>query len=370
MRAVDGEFLFGHSVAGFVRHGDFLCGDRAVFVAVLVVEAIAFFPHCFEILAHRVHTARGVHPSGALVETLVDEELAPRDSAVGIKPFVAHHLKLGPEIKRSMRIDQQQRVVRRGVRRGDGHAIRSAGLCWLQIVPGTLWAHGNFAVERCELIEVHALDVAADAAFRERKRHPRFKSLDNPRFQLRMLVEIEVQSIRERVHQRLQPCGARCILRLHRGGVNEEFHAQVLVDFGFALGLRQTSHGVDVVCLDAIEIVFGLCVLRTEDRVGVRFSVDVRDAPIIPRDGHIPSFLLPPRDLGTWRRRKRQRRGCGRENEEKSFHESPTKTKGYRQRPGTKQHERKRQRNIFGPAWMTPSHPKKRDTNPLHFSLH
>ena len=69
-----------------------------------------------------------------------------------------------------MRVDQQQRVMRRRVRRRDGDAVRARRLD----------VHGRrprrsaltrfarlLAVERLELAEIDALDVAADAALAE-----------------------------------------------------------------------------------------------------------------------------------------------------------------------------------------------------------
>ena len=111
------------------------------------------------------------------------------------------------------------------------------------------------------------------------------------------LYEVVVQAVGEGVHQLLQPCGARGVLLLQVGGIDEELHAQVLVDFGFAFGLRQAAHGVDVVGLDAIEVVFGLGVLHAEDGVGVGFAVDVGDAPVVADDGDAGRLLLPARDF-------------------------------------------------------------------------
>jgi hypothetical protein len=155
----------------------------------------------------------------------------------------------------------------------------------------------GFAVERFELIEIHFLDIAADAAFSEAERHPRLESLDYARFHLGMLVEIEVQAVGIRVHQGLEPRGARGVLLLQRVGLDEELHAQILINFRFAFGLRQPAHRIDVVGFHAIEIVLGLRVDRAEDGVGISLSVDVRDAPVITNDGDIASLLLPARDV-------------------------------------------------------------------------
>ena len=66
--------------------------ERALLGAVLVEKAIAFLDHGFQIFINRIDPAGSMHPSGAVVEALIDEELAPGRCAIGIQPFVAHHL--------------------------------------------------------------------------------------------------------------------------------------------------------------------------------------------------------------------------------------------------------------------------------------
>ncbi len=135
------------------------------------------------------------------------------------------------------------------------------------------------------------------------------------RFHLGMLVEVEVQPVGERVHELLQPGRAGRVLRLQHGGVDEELHPQILIDSGLAFRLRQAPHRVDVVRLDAIEIVLGLGVLHAEDRVGVGFSVDVRDAPIVADDGDIPRPVSPSARLPGFIRLECESGGCGRKDE-------------------------------------------------------
>jgi hypothetical protein len=124
--------------------------------------------------------------------------------------------------------------------------------------------------------------------------------LDDARLHLRMFIEIEIQSIGEGVHKGFQPRGARGILRLHIFGINEELHAQVLINFGFAFGLGESAHRIDVICLDAIEVVLGLRVLHTEDGVGIGFSVNVGEAPIVTDNGDLLRFFFPACDVGAW----------------------------------------------------------------------
>ena len=66
-------------------------------------------------LAHyfvgRIDGARCVHPADFVVEALVDEELSPCRRAVRVQASLAHHLELGPEVERRVRIDQEERMV-------------------------------------------------------------------------------------------------------------------------------------------------------------------------------------------------------------------------------------------------------------------
>ena len=112
-----------------------------------------------------------------------------------------------------------------------------------------------------------------------------------------MLGEVEVQSVGKSVHQLLKPRRAGGVFLLQRFGIDEELHAEILIDLRFALGLGETAHGVDVVRLHAIEIVLGLGVLHAEDRVGVRLTVDVCDSPVVADDGDVFGLLFPAREI-------------------------------------------------------------------------
>ena len=158
---------------------------------------------------------------------------------------------------------------------------------------------GRLSVEGLELVQVHALDVAADAPFAEGQRHPRLEVRDDPRLHLRMRGEVEVQSVGPRVHQRLQPRRALLVLRLHVGGVDEDLHPQILVDRRLPFRFREAPHRVQVVRLDAVEVVFGLRVDHAEHGVGVGLAGDVRDAPVVADDGDVLRLFLPARRVGT-----------------------------------------------------------------------
>ncbi|MCG3162548.1 MAG: hypothetical protein JMDDDDMK_03815 [Acidobacteria bacterium] len=264
----------------------------------LVEVAVAFLDDGFEIAVNGVNGAGGVHPAAAFIEALVDEELSPRRRAVSVQAFAADHLQLGPEEKRRVRIDEQQRAPRRRVRWRNGDAVRPARfrlgehrLLFFLIRPACDLAG---AVKSLQLIEVDGFDVAADAAFGERKRHPGFEAFDHSRFYLRMFRQIKIQPIGPGVHERLEPRRAGLVMLLQRSGVNEQFHSQIPPHGCFAFGLRQPPHRVEVVRLDPVEIVFGLGVDRAEDRIGVGLAVNVRDAPVIADDRDVASLLRPP----------------------------------------------------------------------------
>jgi hypothetical protein len=69
----------------------------------------------------------------------------------------------------------------------------------------------------------------------------------------------------------------------------------IVADGGFAFCFREAAHGVDVVGLDAVEVVLGLCVYRAEDGIGIGLAVDVRDAPLVADDGGVPGLSFPAR---------------------------------------------------------------------------
>jgi hypothetical protein len=56
-----------------------------------------------------------------------------------------------------------------------------------------------------------------------------------------MRGEIEVETVRPRVHQRDEPARAARVLRLQRVGVDEQPHAQVLPDRAFTIRLRRAG---------------------------------------------------------------------------------------------------------------------------------
>ncbi len=123
--------------------------------------------------------------------------------------------------------------------------------------------------------------------------------LDDSGLHFRMPRKIEVQTIGPCVHQSLQPRRARIVLRLQSIGIDEDLHAQIAPHrtLALALCLGQSSHSVNVVCFDTIEIVFGLGIDHAEHGIGIRLTRDVRDAPIVADDADAPGLLLPALEL-------------------------------------------------------------------------
>jgi hypothetical protein len=100
-------------------------------------------------------------------------------------------------------------------------------------------------------------------------------------------VQIEIQAVGEGVHEGAEPCGAGGVLGAELDGVDEELHAQIAVELLLALDFGEAAEGVDVVELDAVEVVLGLGVEEAEDGVGIGLSVDVGDAPRVANDGDV-----------------------------------------------------------------------------------
>ena len=253
-----------------------------------------------------------MHPARAVVEALIDEELAPGGGSVSVEAFFTGHLKFGAEEERGVGIDEQQGVVREGVGGRDGDAVGSGGFNGVAVIGDTARSvmDRSFAVERLKLVQTDdAFDVAADAAFGEREGHPGFKVFDDFWFHFGVLKEVVVEAIGEGIHEGLEGGGTGCVLLLQDCGIDEEFHAQILPDFGFAFGFGETAHGIDVVGFDAIEVVFGLGVDGSEDCVRVGFSVDVGDAPVVADDGDFLGVLVPAYGLLGGRGEERDR-GC------------------------------------------------------------
>src|SRR5207302_1163287 len=190
-----------------------------------------------------------------------------------------------------------------GIRRGNSDAVGSCRLV-RSVALGARRLHSGprmIAIKRLELDETHPLDVAANAPFAEAERHPRLELRDDARLHLGMVVQIEVQAVRPAVHQRLEPLWAGRVLRLQAIGIDEQLHTQVAIDLSLSLGFGKPAHRVDVVRLDAIEVVLGLRVHEAENGVGVTLAVNVRDAPGVASDRDVPRLALATYELRTRR---------------------------------------------------------------------
>src|ERR1700722_18806291 len=112
-----------------------------------------------------------------------------------------------------------------------------------------------------------------------------------------MSLKIEIQSIRPGDHEPLKPGRTVRISRLQVLRSDEELHAQILIERFFAFGLGQATQSIDVVALDPIEIILGLRVHHSEDRVAITLAVNVRNSPIVADDGRVLSLEPPALDF-------------------------------------------------------------------------
>jgi hypothetical protein len=105
-------------------------------------------------------------------------------------------------------------------------------------------------VKGLQLRQRHSLDIAADAAFTERKRHPRFEMGEDQRFRLGMIGEPCVEPVGPCLHQLAQPERALRIVRLEPVGVDEQALAQILPDRAFPFRFGQAAQIDQVIAFD------------------------------------------------------------------------------------------------------------------------
>ena len=102
------------------------------------------------------------------------------------------------------------------------------------------------------------------------------------------------------------------VLGAHAVRIHEHLHAQVAIDRAAALGFREAAHRVEVVGLDAIEVVFRLRVHQAEHRVRVRAAAHVRDAMVVTRDRDVARLARPACSVGIRRvEGSARKRKCG-----------------------------------------------------------
>jgi len=194
------------------------------------------------------------------------------------------------------------------VRRGDRETIGSGGLdrALAGVIRQRQARRGRrgfaIAVEGFQGAQRHALDVAADTALAETQHHPRLETLDDPRRDRRVLRQVKVEAIGPGLHQLLEHDRRVRITRFEIRRIDKQPLAQVTVDRTLAVGLGQAPQGVQVVGLNAPEVVLGLRVDQPEYRFGIGGGADMGDAPIVANDGDRMRFLLPALRLRTRRR--------------------------------------------------------------------
>ena len=96
---------------------------RALLAVVRVHQLSVFTRDFLAIHIGHIYVARSMHPAAVFVKSLVDEKLAPGNSAIGIQSLFTYHVYLGAEVKRDVRIDIQNRLARCRALRGQGKTI-------------------------------------------------------------------------------------------------------------------------------------------------------------------------------------------------------------------------------------------------------
>src|SRR5690242_8384707 len=123
MGVKDREVLERHSLRSAIMNHDFVFSYRSLRAAIPIREVVASLRYRLQVFVDVVGTGRCVHPASAVVEALIDEELSPRHRTVGIEPLLARDLDFGAEEKRGVRIDEEQRVMRKSIGGRDGNAV-------------------------------------------------------------------------------------------------------------------------------------------------------------------------------------------------------------------------------------------------------
>src|SRR6476619_7906581 len=99
MRAIGGEGAGSErTVSPAKPNGDGPNADRPALRTVAITIAGSAPLDFLRELVDDVDPARRMHPAGVRVESLVDEELAPRRCAVDVQPFVTRDLLFRAEI--------------------------------------------------------------------------------------------------------------------------------------------------------------------------------------------------------------------------------------------------------------------------------
>jgi hypothetical protein len=127
-----------------------------------------------------------------------------------------------------------------------------------------------------------------------------------------VLVQVIVQPVRPGVHHRLEPARRARVDLFERIRIVDQPIPQIAINRAFSLRLGRASQRIEVVGLDAIEVVFRLGVKETKYRIGVGFSRDVRNSPVVAGDGNVLRLAGPSGEVSRGRgRRSRGLRGGG-----------------------------------------------------------
>ncbi len=238
-----------------------------------------------------------MHPPRAVIESLVHKELPPRHRPIRIQPRVARHLQLRPEEEGSMRIDQQQCMMPRGIRWCNRKSVRPTRLPLSCLHAGHRYRRRLPFIKFLQPTQIHLLNIAANTALGKRERHPRLKPHQYPRLHLRMSCQVEVEAIRPGIHQALQPRRRLRILLLQILRIDKQPLPQILPHRLLALRLRRAAQRGQVIRLHPRKVVLALRIDHPEDRIRVRAAMHMRDAPIIPRNADGLRLVLPARRL-------------------------------------------------------------------------
>ena len=89
----------------FIIHRERPCGHRHRLSFVFIDPILVLLPDLFRIQIRNIRKTGSMHPPAMGIETLINEELPPGNSAIDIQPFLADQLHFHPEVKGDMRID-------------------------------------------------------------------------------------------------------------------------------------------------------------------------------------------------------------------------------------------------------------------------
>src|SRR5690606_36527927 len=109
---VAAEGLLPHPVAVFKFKGNLRSTHRFQFFPVTVVGQAVLIHYLLNKLVHDIGICGSMHPPCFFIKSLIDEKLAPGYGTIGIQPFLADGMYFAPEIKGSMRINQQHGISR------------------------------------------------------------------------------------------------------------------------------------------------------------------------------------------------------------------------------------------------------------------